>query len=59
MIAAGRYIHNAERENEMRFFVAALVVIAVLYYGDVNYNESRFSDGLIRMERSMFHSMGH
>jgi hypothetical protein len=42
----------------MRIFVALLVVLAVLYFWDVNYNHGTLSDGLIRMERSMFHSMG-
>lgn len=43
----------------MRIFVALLVVFAVLYFWDVNYNHGALSDGSIRMERSMFHSMGH
>jgi hypothetical protein len=43
----------------MRILVALLVVLAVLYYWDVNYNNGKLSDGLISMERSMFHHMGH
>jgi hypothetical protein len=43
----------------MRIFVVLLIVLAALYYWDVNYNNGTPSDGLIRMERSMFHSMGH
>jgi hypothetical protein len=43
----------------MRILVALLVVLAVLYYWDVNYNNGTLSDGVVRMERSMFHSMGH
>jgi hypothetical protein len=43
----------------MRILVALLVVLAVLYYWDVNYNHGALSDGVVRMERSMFHSMGH
>jgi hypothetical protein len=43
----------------MRILVALLVVLAVLYYWDANYNNSTFLDGLIRMERSMLHHMGH
>jgi hypothetical protein len=43
----------------MRILVALLVVLAVLYYWESNYNNGKLSDGLIRMERSMFHSMGH
>jgi hypothetical protein len=47
------------KENEMRIFVAFLVALAVLYYCDVNYNNGRLSDGVISMERSIFHHMGH
>jgi hypothetical protein len=43
----------------MRILVALLVVLAVLYYWDVNYNNGKLSDGLISMERSMLHHMGH
>jgi len=43
----------------MRIFVALLVVLAVLYFWDVNYNQGTLTDGVIRMERSMFHSFGH
>ncbi len=43
----------------MRILVAFLIVLAVLYYWDANYNNGTLLDGLIRMERSMFHSMGH
>jgi hypothetical protein len=45
--------------EKMRILVALLVVLAVLYYWDVNYNNGTLSDGVVRMERSMFHSMGH
>jgi hypothetical protein len=45
--------------HEMRIFAALLIVLAVLYFWDVNYNHGTLSDGLISMERSMFHSMGH
>jgi hypothetical protein len=43
----------------MRIFVASLIVLAVLYFWDVNYNHGTLSDGVIRMERSIFHNMGH
>jgi hypothetical protein len=43
----------------MRIFVALLVVLAVLYFWDANYNNGTLSDGVIRMERSMLHHMGH
>jgi hypothetical protein len=43
----------------MRILVALLVVLAVLYYWDVDYNYGRLSDSVIRMERSMFHGMAH
>jgi hypothetical protein len=43
----------------MRILVALLVVLAVLYYWDANYNNGTLLDGLIRMERSMLHHMGH
>jgi hypothetical protein len=43
----------------MRIFVALLVFLAALYYWDVNYNNGTLSDGVIRMERSMFHYLGH
>jgi hypothetical protein len=43
----------------MRILVAFLIVLAAIYYWDVNYNQSTLSDGVVRMERSMFHHMGH
>jgi hypothetical protein len=43
----------------MRIFVALLIALSVLYFWDVEYNHGTLSDGLIRMEQSMFHSMGH
>jgi hypothetical protein len=51
--------HERRKGNEMRILVALFVVLAVLYYWDANYNKSALSDGVIRMERSMFHHMGH
>jgi hypothetical protein len=43
----------------MRILVALLVVLAVLYYWDANYNNGKLLDGLVRMEQSMLHHMGH
>jgi len=43
----------------MRILLALLIVLAVLYYWDANYNNGTLSDGVIRMERSMFHHMEH
>jgi hypothetical protein len=44
----------------MRIFVAFLIVLAALYYWDLNYNRGcMLSDGVIRMERSMLHHIGH
>jgi hypothetical protein len=43
----------------MRILVAFLIVLAVLYYWDVNYNNGKLSNGPISMERSMLHHMGH
>ena len=43
----------------MRILVALLVVLAVLYYWDANYNNGTLWDGVVRMERSMRHHMGH
>ena len=39
----------------MRILVALLVVLAVLYYWDANYNNGILLNGLI----SMLHHMGH
>jgi hypothetical protein len=41
----------------MRIFVALLVVLAVLYFWDVEYNRGTLSDGLIGMGRSVLHGM--
>jgi hypothetical protein len=50
---------DLRKGDGMRIFVALLVVLAVLYYWDANYNNGILSDGVIRMEKSMFHHMGH
>jgi hypothetical protein len=43
----------------MRIFVASLIVLAVLYFWDKDYNNGRLLDGLERMgqeiSRNMFH----
>ena len=43
----------------MRIFVAFLIVLARLLLRRNMYNNGKLSDGLISMERSMFHHMGH
>jgi hypothetical protein len=43
----------------MRILVALLVVLAVVYYWDANYNNGKLLDGSVRMEQSMLHHMGH
>jgi hypothetical protein len=43
----------------MRIFMTLLIVLAALYFWDINYNNGTLSDGVIRMERSIFHHMGH
>ena len=42
----------------MRVFVAALIVLSVLYYWDAEYNNGTLVDGLRSMGRSISHSMG-
>jgi hypothetical protein len=51
--------NEPRKGNEMRLFVAFLIALAAFYFWDVNYNHGTLSDGVIRMERSMFHHMGH
>ncbi len=41
----------------MRIFVAALIVLAVLYFWDADYNNGALSDGLRNLGRSIFHGM--
>ncbi len=41
----------------MRLLVAALVVLAVLYYWDAEYNHGILADGLASMGRQIRHSM--
>jgi hypothetical protein len=43
----------------MRTFVASLVVLSVLYFWDLNYNNGKLLDGLDSMRRSISHSMFH
>jgi hypothetical protein len=43
----------------MRMFIAFLIVLAVAYFWDANYNNGRLSDGVRSMARSMSHSIGH
>ena len=51
--------NEPRKGGEMRIFVALLIVLAALCYWDVNCNNGTLSDSVIRMERSMFHHMGH
>jgi hypothetical protein len=44
--------------SEMRIFVPAIIVLAVLYFWDVEYNHGTLSDGLISLGRSLIHSFG-
>jgi hypothetical protein len=41
----------------MRMFVAFLIVLSVVYFWDVEYNNGTLSDGLRKMGRSMSHNM--
>ena len=41
----------------MRFFVASLVVLSVLYFWDRDYNNGRLLDGLDSMRQSISRSM--
>jgi hypothetical protein len=42
----------------MQVFVPLLIVLAVLYVCDVEYNRGAISDGIISMGRFIIHSMG-
>jgi hypothetical protein len=41
----------------MRLVVAGLIVVAIVYYWDVEYNHGILADGLASMLRSISHSM--
>ena len=43
----------------MRVFVALLIVLAAVYFWDVEYNHGMLSDGVRAMGRSILHSVGH
>jgi hypothetical protein len=43
----------------MRIFVAALIVLSVLYFWDRDYNSGKFLNGLDGMRRDISHSMFH
>jgi hypothetical protein len=47
------------RGNGMRIFVASLIVLAVLYLYDAEYNNGALFDGLRAMIRSISHGMLH
>jgi hypothetical protein len=42
----------------MRFFMAILVALAVVYFCDAEYNQGKLTDGVQSMGRAMAHSMG-
>jgi len=42
----------------MRFFVAFLITLSVLYFWDDEYNRGKLFDGLRNMGRDMSRSMG-
>jgi hypothetical protein len=43
----------------MRIVVAALIVLATLYFGDKDYNNGKLVDGLEGMRRSIAHHVFH
>jgi hypothetical protein len=43
----------------MRILIASLIILAVLYFWDKDYNNGRLLDGLDSMQRSISHSMFH
>jgi hypothetical protein len=43
----------------MRILVASLIILAVLFLWDKNYNNGRLLDGLDSMRRSISHSVFH
>jgi len=43
----------------MRIFVASLIVLAVLFFWDKDYNNGKLLDGLDGMRRAISHSMFH
>jgi hypothetical protein len=43
----------------MRIFVASLIVLAVLFFWDKDYNNGKLLDGLDSMRQSISHSMFH
>ena len=48
---------RCEGEMRMRSLIASLIVLAVLYFWDKNYNDSKFADGLAAIRRDISHSM--
>jgi hypothetical protein len=42
--------------NEMRFFLAALITLTVVYFADAEYNQGKLYDGVRSMGRAMSHS---
>jgi hypothetical protein len=48
-----------EGRSEMRIVVAALIVLAALYFWDKDYNNGKLLDGLESMRRSIAHHVFH
>jgi hypothetical protein len=42
----------------MRILIASLIILAVLYFWDKDYNNGRLLDGLDSMRRSISHGTG-
>ena len=51
-----RRLRLETRRNAMRFFVASLIVLVVLYFWDQDYNDGRLFEGLESLGRSISHS---
>jgi hypothetical protein len=43
----------------MRFLVASLIVLSVLYFWDKDYNNGKLLDGLDSMRQAISHSIFH
>jgi hypothetical protein len=43
----------------MRIFVALSIIVAVLYFWDVDHNNGQLLIGFLSMERSIAHNVGH
>jgi hypothetical protein len=50
---------TSKRATEMRFFVAFLIVLTVLYFWDTNSNNGRLTAGVQSMGRQISHNFGY